>query len=303
MKITSKATEFSVKQEHLLQAVINAVPAPIFYKDSQGRYLGCNNAFENYIGLTKPQLIGKTVFELFDLELAVVYDRADQVLLEEKAPQIYEAQVKYADGSLRDVMFHKAVFNAELENIDGIVGVILDVTDRKRAERELEKLAVTDNLTGLGNRYYMVNELERALARSTRNSSELAFLMLDLDSFKAVNDTYGHSTGDALIVEVAARINRAIRKSDLVARIGGDEFAIALEGENCTQMAQQVASKVIELIREPFDVEGHNVNIGVSIGIAVLKASDMSASELMKKADSAMYFVKENAKGSYRFAD
>ncbi len=297
----------SVQQEHLLQAVINAVPAPIFYKDSQGHYLGCNRSFEDYIGLSKAELLGKTAFELFDPELALVYDAADKKLLGHKEPQVYEAQVRYADGSLHDVIFHKAVFNAVLENIDGIVGVILDVTERKQAQKELEKLAITDSLTGLVNRYYIVKELEKALLRANRNNSEVAFLMLDLDNFKSVNDTYGHPTGDALIIDVAKRIQSAVRRNDVVARIGGDEFAILLEGENVRDMAQHVALKVLDLLHQTFTVDSYDLNIGVSIGVSISNATtgptNVSASDIMKNADIAMYAVKEKGKGSYQFFD
>lgn len=290
-----------IHQDHLLQAVINAVPAPIFYKNSQGCYLGCNKAFEDYIGLSKTELIGKTAFELFDPELAQIYDDADKQLIDHKEPQVYEAQVRYADGSLRDVIFHKAVFNAVLENIDGIVGVILDVTDRKLAQKELEKLAITDSLTGLVNRYFIVKELDKALLRADRNSSQVAFLMLDLDNFKIVNDTYGHPTGDALIIEVAKRILSAVRGNDVVARIGGDEFAILVDGENVHEMAQNIAKKVLALLNETFVIEGYDVNIGVSIGIATSKGEKLTASDIMKNADIAMYEVKERGKGDYQF--
>ena len=290
-----------IKQDHLLQAVINAVPAPIFYKNSHGCYLGCNKAFEEYVGLSKKQLIGKTAFELFDLELALIYDEADKKLLEQKAPQVYETQVRYADGSLRDVIFHKAVFNAVLENIDGIVGVILDVTERKQAQKELEKLAITDSLTGLVNRYFIVKELEKALLRADRTNNQVAFLMLDLDNFKTVNDTYGHPTGDALIVDVAKRILSAVRGNDVVARIGGDEFAILLDGENVYDMAQNVAQKVLTLLHQTFVIDEHHLNIGVSIGIATSNGEKLTASDIMKSADIAMYEVKERGKGDYQF--
>ncbi len=289
------------KQDHLLQAVINAVPAPIFYKNSDGCYLGCNKAFEEYVGLSKKQLIGKTVFELFDLDLALIYDEADRKLLDHKAPQVYEAQVRYADGSLHDVIFHKAVFSAVLENIDGIVGVILDVTERKQAQKELEKLAITDDLTGLVNRYFIVKALEKALLRADRNNTQVAFLMLDLDNFKAVNDTYGHPTGDALIIDVGKRILSAVRGNDIVARIGGDEFAILLDGENVHDMAQKVAQKVLTLLHQTFVIDGNDLNIGVSIGIATSNCEKLTASDIMKSADIAMYEVKERGKGDYQF--
>lgn len=292
---------YSVEEANLLQAVINAVPTPIFFKDCEGRYLGCNKAFEDYVGLSKNELVGKGVFELFDSKLAEVYHQADLALYESRGKQIYEAQVTYADGSVRDVMFHKAVFHAQSENIDGIVGAILDITDRKKVEAQLEKLALTDTLTGLDNRYSMLKELKNALKRSRRTKTQVAFLMLDLDDFKHVNDTYGHPTGDALLVEVAFRIKHAVRDSDIIARIGGDEFAIVLEGINDERTIHLIADKINEAFISALCVDGHNLNMNVSIGISCSPMDSNDVDELMKMADIALYRAKASGKGCYQF--
>ena len=209
-----------------MQAVIDAAPTPIFYKDAEGRYLGCNKAFEEYIGLSRDALIGKSVFELFDDELAKIYFEADKALFDSEGTQMYEAKVKYADGSIHDVMFHKAYFHAEDASVEGIVGSILDITERKKAEKALEQLAHTDNLTGLDNRYSLMKSLERSLLCQKRENFRLAFLMLDLDGFKQVNDSFGHPTGDSLLKEVAKKLKNTFRESDIIARVGGDEFSV-----------------------------------------------------------------------------
>jgi len=292
---------YNVEEANLLQAVINAVPTPIFFKDAEGRYLGCNKAFENYVGLSKQELVGKTVFELFDPKLAEIYHHADLALYESRGEQNYETQVTYADGSIRDVMFHKAVFHAQSEDIDGIVGAILDITERKKAENELEKLALTDTLTGLDNRYSMLRELKHALKRSKRTKTQVAFLMLDLDDFKHVNDTYGHPTGDALLVEAAFRIKYAVRDSDIIARIGGDEFAIVLEGIHDEKTIHQVADKINAAFSTALCVDGHNLKMNVSMGISCSPMDSNVFDELMKMADIALYRAKANGKGCYQF--
>lgn len=283
-----------------MQAVINAAPTPIFYKDAEGKYLGCNKAFEAYIGLSREELVGKSVFELFDEKMAKIYYEADKALFDRKGTQIYEAQVTYADGSLRDVMFHKAYFYAEQEGVDGIVGSILDITERKKAEQLLEQLALTDSLTGLDNRYSLMKSLKHALLRQHRENSKLAFFMLDLDGFKQVNDSFGHPVGDALLVEVAKKLTNNFRASDIIARVGGDEFSVILENVSSTKSLAPLAKKILAEFKEPFVIENKQLTIGISIGIAMASVSGSSSEEIIKKADVALYQVKERGKGGYQ---
>ncbi|MDV7341670.1 diguanylate cyclase [Terasakiella sp. A23] len=291
----------SIEEANLLQAVINAVPVPIFFKDSEGRYLGCNRAFEEYVGKSKEELVGFGVFDLFDRELAEVYHKADLALMDSQGKQVYEAQVEYADGTIRDVMFHKACFHAVSEDINGIVGAILDITDRKRAEMELEHRAMTDALTGLNNRYSLIHELNHALKLSKRTDNRVVFMMLDLDDFKKVNDTYGHPAGDELMVEAARRLRDCVRESDTVARIGGDEFAVVLERMAGKEDASIVAQKIIDALSEPFEVEGNWITVGGSIGIACSPKDGVTSLDLMKMADIALYNVKDRGKGQFSY--
>lgn len=292
----------NIREANLLQAVINAVPVPIFFKDAEGLYLGCNAAFEEYVGLSKDELVGKSVFELFAPDLARIYYEADKALYDQQGMQKYEAQVTYADGSVRDVMFHKAHFFAETENISGLVGAILDITERKRVERELEKRALTDSLTGLDNRASLLKDLDHAIKLAKRSQRSIAFMMLDIDDFKRVNDTFGHPTGDALLVEAGNRLKASVRESDLVARLGGDEFAVVLEDSvDGEETIIPVAEKIIKSFDTPFYVDGHELQVGVSVGIACTPLDGENTLELMKIADIALYRVKAQNKGKYQF--
>ena len=292
--ITHTKTDF-------MQAVINAAPTPIFYKDAEGLYLGCNEAFEKYIGLKREQLIGKSVFELFDHDLAKVYFEADKALFDKKGTQIYEAKVAYADGSIHDVMFHKAYFQASDAGIEGIVGSILDITERKKAEKSLEQLALTDSLTGLDNRYSLMNNLENSLLRQKRENFRLAFLMLDLDGFKQINDSYGHPIGDALLIAVGKKLKALFRESDIIARVGGDEFSIILENIDSNESLIPLVNKVLLEFRKPFTIDSQ-LNIGISIGIAVSSTTGCSSEDIIHQADAALYQVKNNGKGNYHLA-
>ncbi|MEH6473293.1 MAG: diguanylate cyclase [Halopseudomonas sp.] len=288
-----------IREFTLLQSVINAIPAPIFFKDADGVYLGCNQAFEEYVGKTREELVGKGVFELWDQPLAQKYFEADDALTKAGGKQSYEAQVKYADGTLHDVLFHKAVFHSKSEDIRGLVGVILDITERKRAETELEKLATTDSLTGLYNRHYLYAALDACCKKAKRRGSELAVLFLDLDGFKAVNDSYGHAVGDQLLIAIAQRLRECVRESDNVARFGGDEFIVVIEDIDNRAQCERVAEQILHRFRQPFFIENKPLMIGTSIGIATYPDNGLDSQSLLKNSDLALYQAKTDGKGKY----
>ena len=243
------------------------------------------------------------MFELFDKDLAKVYYEADKALFDSKGTQIYEAKVKYADDTMHDVIFHKAYFNAEDESVEGIVGTILDITERKKAEEALEQLALTDSLTGLDNRYSLMKRLDHSLVRQKRENFKLAFLMLDLDGFKQVNDKYGHPMGDALLVEVASKLKNTFRECDIIARVGGDEFSVLLEKVASIESLKPLAKKVLAEFSEPFVIDSKQLSIGISIGIALSSSSGFSSEDIIKQADAALYQVKNSGKGYYQLAE
>ncbi len=297
-EIVLETPDSSIHEDTLLQAVINSIPAPLFFKDGAGRYLGCNKAFEAFVGLAQEDMIGKTVFELWDSELAHVYHEADKALFQEGGKQLYEAQVTYADGSVHDVMFHKAVFHAKQDGISGIAGVMLDITNRKKAERKLERMATTDSLTGIDNRRSFFEILHLAYKRADRRGSDIAVLALDLDGFKDVNDHFGHPLGDKVLIETAKRLKGAIRETDTAARLGGDEFFILLEEIGGQENAKKIAQNLINKIAEPYMIEGKEIKIGVSIGIALVESCS-TPEGIISKADKALYQAKNTGKGCF----
>jgi diguanylate cyclase (GGDEF)-like protein/PAS domain S-box-containing protein len=192
---------------------------------------------------------------------------------------------------------------AGLRKYDGrlvLSGTVQDVTDRKQSENRIRQLALYDGLTGLVNRRLLGDRLGQAIAASRRNQEYGAVLMLDLDHFKSLNDTRGHDIGDALLIEVANRLNACIRQTDTAARLGGDEFVVLLEwldGQEdiSTQRALELAEKIRVSLNRPFVLgsERHLCHASASIGIAVFKGSRHTASELLKRADVAMYEAKD----------
>ena len=176
-----------------------------------------------------------------------------------------------------------------------------DITDRKKAEAESSHSARHDALTGLLNRPVFLNEVQSAITRTKRGDKAFAVLFLDLDHFKDVNDTLGHPVGDSLLREVAGRLQWNVRESDLVARFGGDEFAVLAAVIDEPADAATLAEKLVEAIGCPFSVQGNDIHSGVSIGVAVYEPGDVDAETLLSHADVALYRAKADGRSSFRF--
>ena len=188
-----------------------------------------------------------------------------------------------------------------LGRLESISAVARDITDLKDAERRLRQLATHDYLTGLPNRVLLYDRLELALARFHRHGQPVALLYLDLDRFKPINDELGHQVGDAVLVEIGVRIHTVIRDTDTAARIGGDEFAVLVEGIEDPVMLRLVADRLIDAISAPMLVRDHQVEVGASIGLVVAGVRSAEADGLMAAADAAMYRAKAAGRGRYEF--
>jgi diguanylate cyclase (GGDEF)-like protein/PAS domain S-box-containing protein len=184
-----------------------------------------------------------------------------------------------------------------------MTGTSTDVTHRKRAEERAEWLATRDALTELPNRVLLHDRLEQAVYNAARNQSGFAFMFIDLDRFKTINDSLGHAVGDQLLKAVAARLTACVRANDTVARLGGDEFAVILENlrDDHDEGAQQVAEKTIAAMGSPMIVDGQPLNTSCSIGISLYPADGRDGATLMKNADVAMYYAKEKGRNNYQF--
>ena len=187
----------------------------------------------------------------------------------------------------------------DFEGRPAIVGVALDVTEQNRDRRQLKYLAFYDPLTDLPNRSLFYDRLGQALARGNRDREPFALLMLDLDGFKVVNDVHGHETGDALLQAVGRRFQRCVRESDTVARMGGDEFVVLLNGVRDAEAAFVVARKILAALGEPFLLGGRECRVGASIGICLSPEDGDDMETLLGRADAAMYESKANGKNTF----
>ena len=182
-----------------------------------------------------------------------------------------------------------------------IIGTIQDITERKLLEEAIRYQANHDLLTGLPNRVLFMEHLSRGIAQAGRNRTHLAVMFLDLDRFKNINDSLGHSAGDYLLKQVAVRLSSHVRESDTVARLGGDEFILLLPDIAHTEYADTVARKILSLFRMPFRIEGNEVYVSPSMGVSLYPDDSEYAEELIKNADIAMYHAKEQGRGNYQF--
>jgi diguanylate cyclase (GGDEF)-like protein/PAS domain S-box-containing protein len=178
---------------------------------------------------------------------------------------------------------------------------VMDVTEKRQAEARIAHMAHHDALTGLANRVLFHERLDEALSRVRRDREKLAVLYLDLDQFKTVNDGLGHPAGDKLLVAAAERLGTCLRVSDTVARFGGDEFAVLQIGLAGPQEASALAERIVTLLSEPYDIEGQQVVIGASVGIALAPADGETAEQLLGNADMALYQAKEDGRRAFRF--
>lgn len=193
--------------------------------------------------------------------------------------------------------------NAQLSDSLEIIFVAQDISQRKEYEDKIQHLADHDTLTGLPNRRFFNSQLTQITAQARRYDHQVAVMFIDLDKFKPVNDTLGHDAGDDLLKQVAQRLSERVRVSDIVARLGGDEFAAILPQIKDKADAVAVTGKILETLRTPFNVFGNKVEISGSIGVALFPDDGTTSEEVLKHADTAMYFSKKAKRGSYCFYD
>ena len=299
VKATAALAQELMVSKSRLRTAINNMSAGLCMYDSEGKVLVCNEPFSQVYGLPPGQITaGMTLRQIIELRIAngvFAGDNPDAYRAERLVIPDRESYKIHQLNTGRSV----AIWQRPLPG-GGWVTTQEDITEARRVEQRLAFLAHHDELTGLANRSLLRDRVELALARVPRGD-EVAMLFLDLDHFKVVNDTFGHATGDTLLKIVAGRLRGSLRGTDTIARLGGDEFAILLVGAKLPNGAGTVAKRIAELMNAPFSVEGQQIRIGVSIGIATAPFDTQTASGLLKCADLALYKAKAEGRGGHRF--
>ncbi len=296
----SKKMEEALRESELqYRTTINSIGDPITVVDADLRIILFNNAFKKWlqdIGLKIENATGQTLFDVLPFlsdktrnEYIKVFESGETLVTEEH------------------INIGEREFIAEVRKIPiwedtkvvRILTITRDITERRKAEETIRHLAYYDVLTNLPNRPLFNNRLALELNRAQRNKQQASVMLLDLDKFKNVNDTLGHSLGDRLLQSVGRRLSDIVRSSDTVARMGGDEFILLLTEITDVKYATMIAEKILDTIRKPFVISDHKLYITTSIGISIYPTHGEDAETLIKNADIAMYKAKESGRDRY----
>ena len=280
----------------------NAGEGIIVY-DGEMRCQVWNRFMEDLTGLRTEHVLGKRAGDFFPL----LGDQPIEEILARvlKGETVSVAETSYMVPGTEREGWMSASYRPQYDskgNVTGIIGRVLDLTDRKRAEQQMEYQAYHDSLTGLANRRLFQEHLTLAIALAQRKRRPVAVLYLDLDHFKVVNDSLGHTLGDGLLREISTRLKTSVREGDVVARVGGDEFTIVLQELEKKEDVAAMAQRVLRVVAEPIDVEGQRLYITTSIGITVYPEDGEDAETLLKNADNAMYRAKAVGRNTYEMS-
>ena len=302
--------------EKLYRYLVDSSPDIIYTLNHEGRFTFVNDRAYQLLGFARQDLIGKHYSIMVhddDLERARYVFNERRV--DERASRNVELRLKCYNGNGADRTFNNTLMTISLNSVGmhvpdhevrkleffGTYGVARDITDRKRAEEVICYQAYHDILTDLPNRMLFKDRLGLAVIQAKRRATALAVMFIDLDRFKLVNDTLGHVKGDELLQKVSLRLKQCLRRGDTLARQGGDEFTIVLPELRDREDAREIAVTFLESLHQPFDLDGFEVHISASIGIAIYPDDGESIDELLRHADIAMYQVKALGKNGHSF--
>lgn len=274
-------------------------PNAIYSVDRQGRFTELNPAVERISGYAPEELLNRDhaeilVPEYVDISLSHLHNAIAGQREESEASIIHKAGHRVE----LSVITMPIVVDGE---IDGMFCIAEDITERKQVERMINRMAFTDCLTDLPNRRLFKQRLMESVEESQANDQKLAVLFIDLDRFKIINDSLGHAFGDHVLQAVGERLHGCVREQDTLSRMGGDEFTLLLPNLSSPDDAVLMSERILKMVREPLVVDGTEVHITASIGIALFPENGQDADTLMKNADIAMYRIKEHGKNNFQF--
>jgi diguanylate cyclase (GGDEF)-like protein/PAS domain S-box-containing protein len=288
------------ESESRLRTITDNLPVLISFVDANGIVRFCNATYENWFGKEMGQLVGRPLREaLGDATYAAQLAQFRAALGGERTE--FDLDIAGPDG----VRNARAIYVPQAQpdgRTAGVYMLTLDMTSIKRVEQELHRLARFDSLTALANRRQFDEHLPQAIEAARATGHPLALMFIDVDHFKAINDTLGHAGGDEVLQEFAWRLHAGVREGDLVARLAGDEFVILLEDVASEAEAEALAAKIVAAIREPFELVSGRRQVTASIGVAFVGGGELAAAEMMQLADQALYEAKAAGRDTARLA-
>lgn len=287
--------------QRLAAKVFESFNEAVFITDAERRVVQVNQAFSRITGYAPSEVIGRPMAML---EGVVAGERDKDTFRDQLATKGYwhgESTARRSDGTPYPVWLSVSNDSNDEGRVQHYIVCFYDITDFKESQQRLQYLVNYDNLTGLLNRNLFDDRLVNAIDHARRRDQRLAVMFIDLDDFKLVNDTLGHQAGDALLKVAADRLRVAVRSEDSVCRVGGDEFMILLTALEEPEQAARTASRILESMTPPIDVEGHNIVLTASIGIALYPDDGTDGPTLIRKADTAMFKAKEQGRNLYKY--
>lgn len=295
-----KLEETLKKSEERYRTILEEIQDSYFEVDLAGNLTFVNGPMCRTLGYSKKELIGMNYRVLVDNEdIEAVYRGFSLVYRTGETLEGLSYKFIQKNGTIGFGELSISAIKDETGTIIAFRGIARDSTERKRLEKELADIATHDFLTGLPNRMLLHDRLGVGLSQAQRNKTRLALIMLDLDRFKVVNDTFGHGVGDKVLRAAGERLAALVRKSDTVARVGGDEFLALLPQIAKTEDTTRVAQKILEAFRKPFVFDGFQIRVTTSVGIAIYPEDGEDVDALLNNVDTAMYWVKGHGRDNY----
>lgn len=296
--------QFIDANEKSYHELLDLIPIPLFVKDVQGYYITCNTAYENISKISRQEMIGKTVYDLWPQSQADMFFAKDKELFDSPGKQIYEADISSSFGKKCIVQFHKVTFSNNDGETIGLLGAIFDLTEKIELAEDLKRLSEIDCVTNLLNRRAGLEQINRVLNSSKRNDHNFVIAIMDIDHFKSINDTHGHEAGDMVLQSIKDLISKALRGYDIVCRYGGEEFVFCFP-----ETTLEEASITLERIRTVFESErialtnDAHTTVTVSIGFAAYPKHGETVNQLLEAGDKAMYDAKSAGRNCVRQAN
>jgi diguanylate cyclase (GGDEF)-like protein/PAS domain S-box-containing protein len=286
--------------QKIYKFLVQQASEAIFLVDAQSKQiLEANPAYENLLGYTNQELLKLTLYDIVDVSRETLENELKQVSVD-KPYFVAETQYCRQDGSSVAVEVNISRTD-EYDNQEILCFAARDISERKQTEQKLQYQAFHDALTSLPNRVQFTQTLSTAIANAKRQDELMAVMFLDLDSFKNVNDTLGHTIGDRLLQSLAQRLSACVREGDTIARWGGDEFTVLLPRIRSTDDTIRLAQRIFDALKQPFEIDHHQLSIKISIGIAVYPQDGQDAETLLKNGDAALYRTKDLGRNHYQF--
>jgi len=291
------------KSQQRQQLLLDTVPYGIQESDLDGKITYSNKAHHQILAAEQDALIGRYVWDfkadLQDQQFLKKYYA--ELVSQQPAPEPYITTNFTLDGQHKVLEIVWDYLRNDDGELQGFISVISDITLRKRQEERILQLAHYDMLTSLPNRFLAMDRLQQILVRAKRRNKKAAVLFVDLDNFKKINDSLGHETGDRLLVDAAERLKNRLRKEDTVGRLGGDEFIVLIAELKDSDQLMAIAENLLDQFRRPFQIDGRELMLTASVGIAVFPQDGQDTSTLLRHADSAMFYAKDQGRNNYVF--